>query len=62
MRLRDRRVQISHPVRLTCQAWGNPDPEISWFKDGKEIVADGTILELIKINIDRNRCYKVQSP
>ncbi|XP_050743230.1 titin isoform X5 [Drosophila biarmipes] len=33
MRLRDRRVQVTYPVRLTCQIVGYPVPEILWYKD-----------------------------
>jgi hypothetical protein len=41
MRLRDRRVQVSYPVRLTCQAIGCPSPEVTWLKDGVEILGNG---------------------
>lgn len=41
MRLRDRRVQVTYPVRLTCQVFGFPYPEITWFRDGTELVQDG---------------------
>lgn len=37
MRLRDRRVQCTYPVRLTCQTLGYPVPEISWQKDGVDL-------------------------
>lgn len=37
MRLRDRRIQVTFPVRLTCQAIGWPTPDITWYKDGCEI-------------------------
>lgn len=40
MRLRDRRVQATYPVRLTCQVVGNPPPMVTWFKDGEEVVLD----------------------
>ncbi|KAL1456667.1 hypothetical protein WDU94_001380 [Cyamophila willieti] len=33
MRLRDRRVQVSYPVRLTCQLVAYPAPTVSWYKD-----------------------------
>uniref|UniRef100_A0A1I8NUE4 Muscle M-line assembly protein unc-89 n=1 Tax=Stomoxys calcitrans TaxID=35570 RepID=A0A1I8NUE4_STOCA len=33
MRLRDRRVQVTYPVRMTCQVVGHPQAEISWYKD-----------------------------
>ena len=33
MRLRDRRVQVTYPVRLTVQVVGHPHPEVSWYKD-----------------------------
>lgn len=38
MRLRDRRVQITYPVRLTCQISGFPTPEICWLHDGGKII------------------------
>lgn len=37
MRLRERRIQVTYPVRLTCQAVGWPSPLITWYKDGVEI-------------------------
>lgn len=41
MRIRDRRVQMSYPVRLTCQVAGHPAPEVTWYKDSAEIRQDG---------------------
>ena len=41
MRLRDRRVQIGFPVRLTCQIVGVPRPEVIWLIDGQPMVHDG---------------------
>ncbi|KAJ8954585.1 hypothetical protein NQ318_003116 [Aromia moschata] len=40
MRLRDRRVQMTYPVRLTCQIVGCPDPTVKWFQNGQEIQPD----------------------
>ncbi|XP_013147395.1 PREDICTED: muscle M-line assembly protein unc-89-like isoform X2 [Papilio polytes] len=40
MRLRDRRVQATYPVRLTCQVIGRPPPLLTWYKNGEEIVND----------------------
>lgn len=47
MRLRDRRIQTSYPVRLTCQAVGFPEPTITWFKDSKIITANGKSIALM---------------
>lgn len=41
MRLRDRRVQMTYPVRLTCQAVGFPYPSVVWAKDGEIVKQDG---------------------
>ncbi|CRL00790.1 CLUMA_CG014043, isoform B [Clunio marinus] len=43
MRLRDRRVQCTYPVRLTCQALGVPSPVVTWYKDGVKIEEDERI-------------------
>ncbi|XP_016940406.2 muscle M-line assembly protein unc-89 isoform X12 [Drosophila suzukii] len=40
MRLRDRRVQVTYPVRLTCQIVGYPVPDILWYKDDQLIHTD----------------------
>uniref|UniRef100_A0A6P4FIV9 Muscle M-line assembly protein unc-89-like isoform X2 n=1 Tax=Drosophila rhopaloa TaxID=1041015 RepID=A0A6P4FIV9_DRORH len=40
MRLRDRRVQVTYPVRLTCQIVGYPVPEILWYKDDELVHTD----------------------
>lgn len=44
MRLRDRRVQVTYPVRLTCQAIGWPTPEVKWYKDGVEVISNGKLI------------------
>ncbi|KAK7060070.1 hypothetical protein SK128_021760, partial [Halocaridina rubra] len=40
MRLRDRRVQVGFPVRLTCQIVGVPKPNVIWYKNGEKIIGD----------------------
>lgn len=40
MRLRDRRVQASYPVRLTCQVSGHPSPSVIWTKNGVVLSMD----------------------
>ena len=46
MRLRDRRVQATYPVRLTIQSIGAPAPQITWFKDGEPVQEDGKYLHV----------------
>ena len=41
MRLRDRRVQVGFPIRLTCQIVGVPKPDIQWFRDDIPMCPDG---------------------
>lgn len=43
MRLRDRRVQCTYPVRLICQAVSVPAPIVTWFKDGCKLIEDERI-------------------
>lgn len=50
MRLRDKRVQASYPVRLTCQAYGYPEPEIIWYKDDKVLKSDGKFFKFLKFS------------
>lgn len=67
MRLRDRRVQISYPVRLTCQVIGYPIPEVTWQRNGVEIVQNNLYgiwregnfhtLEILKTSIDDSQVY-----
>ncbi|KAI5729840.1 hypothetical protein M8J76_007197 [Diaphorina citri] len=40
MRLRDRRVQVSYPVRLTCQIVAFPVATVTWAKDDAQILPD----------------------
>ncbi|XP_047115600.1 myosin light chain kinase, smooth muscle-like [Schistocerca piceifrons] len=40
MRLRDRRVQVTYPVRMTCQVAGWPAPTVTWTKDGADVTPD----------------------
>ncbi|OXU28408.1 hypothetical protein TSAR_000837, partial [Trichomalopsis sarcophagae] len=69
MRLRDRRVQTSYPVRLTCQAFGCPEPEVTWFKDGKPVIETSTrsiyideshfhTLEIARSSLEDSGCYE----
>ncbi|KAJ8687543.1 hypothetical protein QAD02_023337, partial [Eretmocerus hayati] len=69
MRLRDRRVQSSYPVRLTCQVFGVPEPEVTWYKDEKKVIENSTrsvyideshfhTLEIAVSNLDDAGCYK----
>ncbi|OAD58520.1 Myosin light chain kinase, smooth muscle [Eufriesea mexicana] len=70
MRIRDRRVQASYPVRLTCQLTGYPTPEVTWYKDGVEIRQDERhvfwnndsnfyTLEIIHSMLEDSGCYMV---
>ncbi|AWP10692.1 putative hemicentin-1 [Scophthalmus maximus] len=36
----DTKVKEKHNITLTCQASGNPVPEIKWLKDGQSLVPD----------------------
>jgi hypothetical protein len=57
MRLRDRKIQLAHPLRLTCQVRGVGKVEVHWEKDGNEIgqeayvSQDGQFYTLEKSNV-----------
>ncbi|KAL0279933.1 UNVERIFIED_CONTAM: hypothetical protein PYX00_001383 [Menopon gallinae] len=67
MRLRDRRVQMTYPVRLTCQVVGSPTPEVKWYHEGKELNQDDRhtfssedhfhTLEMSKTTLEDAGCY-----
>ncbi|KAM0731548.1 Myosin light chain kinase, smooth muscle [Formica fusca] len=70
MRIRDRRVQTTYPVRLTCQVIGHPVPEITWYKNEAKISQDDRhifwdddsnfhTLEIIHSTLDDSGCYMV---
>ncbi|CAG9558595.1 unnamed protein product [Danaus chrysippus] len=71
MRLRDRRVQATYPVRLTCQVVGSPAPTIVWFKNGEEITTDDRhsmsqdeffyTLEIAPTTLDDGGVYEVMA-
>lgn len=54
MRLRDRRVQATYPVRLTCQVVGKPTPAIIWYKDGIEVTFDSKLYTQITLQFGVN--------
>lgn len=41
MRLRDRRVQVTYPVRLSCQIIGSPRPDVTWYREGVPLSMNG---------------------
>ncbi|XP_039306923.1 titin isoform X3 [Solenopsis invicta] len=70
MRIRDRRVQTTYPVRLTCQVIGHPIPEITWYKNETEISQDDRhifwdddsnfhTLEITHSALEDSGCYMV---
>ncbi|XP_078043651.1 palladin-like [Augochlora pura] len=70
MRIRDRRVQVSYPVRLTCQVTGHPAPEVTWYKNDEEIRPDERhvfwnddsnfyTLEIVHSTLEDSGCYMV---
>lgn len=71
MRLRDRRIQITYPVRLTCQAVGWPAPKVKWYKNGIEIPENDHYsmwsednfftLEISKTSVEDYGKYKVKA-
>ncbi|XP_041986457.1 uncharacterized protein LOC121738463 [Aricia agestis] len=71
MRLRDRRVQATYPVRLTCQVIGSPPPTVTWFKNGELVIVDGRhstsqdeffyTLEIAPTNLDDGGVYEAMA-
>lgn len=72
MRLRDRRVQATYPVRLTCQVTGYPEPEVTWYKYREELLANDNLaiwndeahfhtLEISKSTIDDSGIYMARA-
>ncbi|EFN64027.1 Myosin light chain kinase, smooth muscle [Camponotus floridanus] len=70
MRIRDRRVQTTYPIRLTCQVIGHPAPEITWYKNEEKISQDDRhifwdddsnfhTLEITHSTLDDSGCYMV---
>ncbi|KAK2709051.1 hypothetical protein QYM36_014620 [Artemia franciscana] len=71
MRARDRRIQVSYPVRITCQVVGFPKPELKWFKEDKMITKDDHYifwqeedfytLEIQNTRFDDSGVYKIEA-
>ncbi|XP_044588361.1 titin homolog isoform X4 [Cotesia glomerata] len=72
MRLRDRRVQATYPVRLTCQVTGYPEPEVTWYKYREELYSQENIsiwndeahfhtLEINRSTIDDSGIYMARA-
>ncbi|KAK0177708.1 hypothetical protein PV328_001733 [Microctonus aethiopoides] len=72
MRLRDRRVQATYPVRLTCQVTGCPEPEVTWYKYREEIYSHDNVaiwndeahfhtLEISRSTIDDSGIYMARA-
>ncbi|XP_045034081.1 myosin light chain kinase, smooth muscle isoform X2 [Daphnia magna] len=72
MRPRDRRVQLTFPVRLTCQLIGCPKPDVTWYHNDSAIIigdderhsysVDGNFhtLEIAATKFDDAGIYSVQ--
>jgi len=48
-----RSVVKNEPVTLRCEARGDPQPRVKWFKDGNEVVTAERDHRSTKVNIEK---------
>lgn len=55
-RLYDISIKEGEPVRLTVRVAGHPPPEVTWYREGQQLVSSPDF-EIIQVRMNRCSCH-----